>query len=91
MSTLLCSCVIWIGDMGQAIQVLIAVRMYQSMHNACEELRNFDPPGKKDSGRLYRIAMEKKGIFGHGGVPIEYARAQTETPAKEAWNHGWTR
>ncbi|KAH6678197.1 hypothetical protein B0J14DRAFT_316943 [Halenospora varia] len=66
-------------------------RMYQSMHSAMEELRNLDPPGKKDSGRLYRIALEKKGIFGHGGVPIEYARAQTDTPAKEPWNHGWTR
>ncbi|EHL00895.1 hypothetical protein M7I_3290 [Glarea lozoyensis 74030] len=67
------------------------IRMHQSMHRACEELRNFDAPGKKDSGRLYRIAMEKKGIFGHGGVPIEYARPQTDTPAREAWNHGWTR
>ncbi len=50
-----------------------------------------DPPGTKDAGRLYRIAMEKKGIFGKGGVPIEYARFQTDTPGKEAWNHGWTR
>ncbi|RDL42151.1 Uncharacterized protein BP5553_02130 [Venustampulla echinocandica] len=66
-------------------------RMYQSMHSACEELRLMDPPGSKDAGRLYRIAMEKKGIFGHGGVPIEYARAQTDTPAKEPWNHEWTR
>jgi len=66
-------------------------RMYLSMHRACEELRNLDPSGTKDSGRLYRIAMEKKGIFGHGGVPIEYARFQVDTPAKEAWNHGWTR
>lgn len=65
--------------------------MYQSMHNACELLRTMDTPGTKDAGRLYRIAMEKKGIFGHGGVPIEYARAQTDTPAREAWNHGWTR
>ncbi|TVY27361.1 hypothetical protein LHYA1_G002954 [Lachnellula hyalina] len=67
------------------------MRMYQSMHAACEELRLLDPPGTKDAGRLYRIAMEKKGIFGHGGVPIEYARAQTETPPREAWNHAWTR
>ncbi|PSS20290.1 hypothetical protein M430DRAFT_49982 [Amorphotheca resinae ATCC 22711] len=66
-------------------------RMYQSMHAACEELRTMDPPGSKDAGRLYRIAMEKKGIYGHGGVPIEYARLQTETPGKEPWNHGWTR
>ncbi|TVY54657.1 hypothetical protein LCER1_G005804 [Lachnellula cervina] len=67
------------------------MRMYQSMHAACEELRLLDPPGTKDAGRLYRIAMEKKGIFGHGGVPIEYARAQTETPGREPWNHSWTR
>ncbi|EMF11557.1 uncharacterized protein SEPMUDRAFT_165031 [Sphaerulina musiva SO2202] len=40
-------------------------------------------------GRLYRIAMLKDDIW--KGVPIEYARIQTETPAKEGWNHGWTR
>ncbi|KAG4419643.1 hypothetical protein IFR04_007240 [Cadophora malorum] len=67
------------------------MRMYQSIHSACEELRTMDPPQAKDAGRLYRIAMEKKGIFGKGGVPIEYARFQTDTPGKEAWNHGWTR
>lgn len=66
-------------------------RMYQSMHSACEELRILDAPGAKDAGRLYRIAMEKKGIFRHGGIPIEYARMQTDTPGAEAWNHGWTR
>lgn len=66
-------------------------RMYQSMHSAVEELRTMDPPGTKDAGRLYRIAVEKKGIFKPGGVPIEYARGQVETPGKEPWNHGWTR
>jgi large subunit ribosomal protein L40 len=66
-------------------------RMYQSMHAACEELRTMDPPGSQDAGRLYRVAMEKKGVFRHGGVPIEYARLQTDTPAEEPWNHGWTR
>lgn len=66
-------------------------RMYQSMHAACEELRTMDPPGSKDAGRLYRVAMEKKGIFRHGGVPIEYARLQTDTPGHEPWNHGWRR
>ena len=50
-----------------------------------------DPPGTKDAGRLYRIAMEKKGIFKHGGVPIEYARLQTDTPGRVPWNHDWTR
>lgn len=61
------------------------------MSLACEELRLLDPPGTKESGRLYRIAMLKKGIFREGGVPIEYAKAQVERPAREAWNHGWTR
>jgi len=33
--------------------------------------------------------MEKKGIW--GGVPIEYARAQTDTPARNGWDYSWTR
>jgi len=61
------------------------------MQAACEELRNLDPQGTKDAGRLFRIAMGKQGIFRAGGVPIEYARAQTETPATEAWDHNWKR
>lgn len=70
--------------------LLYLYSMYQSMHGACEELRTMDPPGSKDAGRLYRVAMEKKGVFRHGGVPIEYARLQTDTPAREPWNHDWT-
>ncbi|OTB05533.1 hypothetical protein M426DRAFT_319804 [Hypoxylon sp. CI-4A] len=66
-------------------------RMYQSMHNACEELRKTSGPGTRDEGYLYRVAMEKKGAYGYNSVPIEYARPQTETPAREPWNHGWTR
>jgi large subunit ribosomal protein L40 len=66
-------------------------RQYQSMHAACEELRMLQGPGEKEAGRLYRIAMEKKGVFRQGSVPIEYARAQTDTPGREPWNHGWTR
>lgn len=66
-------------------------RMYQSTHSAMEALRNLDEPGTPNAGRLYRIALEKKGIWGHGGVPIEYARMQTDTPGREPWNHGWTR
>ncbi|KAI0882818.1 uncharacterized protein GGS22DRAFT_168872 [Annulohypoxylon maeteangense] len=66
-------------------------RMYNSMNTACEELRKMSGPGARPEGYLYRVAMEKKGIYGHGGIPIEYARAQTETPAREPWNHGWTR
>ncbi|KAI0011581.1 hypothetical protein F4779DRAFT_572304 [Xylariaceae sp. FL0662B] len=66
-------------------------RMYQSMHNACEELRKTSGPGTRDEGYLYRVAMEKKGHYGHDGIPIDYARPQTETPAREPWNHGWKR
>lgn len=56
---------------------------------------------------MYRIAMrkdfvaegEEKRADGEGlkerdvweGVPIEYARIQTESPPREGWNHGWTR
>jgi large subunit ribosomal protein L40 len=78
--------------MKNLANIMSGDRMYQSIHSACEELRLLDD-GKdgKEGSRLYRIAMEKKGIFGHGGVPIEYARYQTDTPGKEAWNHGWTR
>lgn len=43
----------------------------------------------KDVGRLYRIAMEKKGIW--DSVPIEYARIQTDGPPKDGWNHEWSR
>jgi large subunit ribosomal protein L40 len=60
-------------------------RMYQSMHETMEVLRTMD------AGRLYRVALEKKGIFGKGGLPVEYARLQTDTPGKEAWDHSWTR
>jgi large subunit ribosomal protein L40 len=66
-------------------------RMHQSIHEAMEALRTLDTPGTKDAGRLYRIALEKKGLFKQGGVPIEYARYQVDTPAKQPWNHGWTR
>lgn len=61
------------------------------MHNAMEELGTISSPDGKDVGRLYRIANEKKGVYGPNGVPIEYARAQVETPAREAWDHSWTR
>ncbi|KAI0485003.1 hypothetical protein GGR56DRAFT_616503 [Xylariaceae sp. FL0804] len=65
-------------------------RMYRSMHNACEELRHTSGPGLRDEGFLYRVALEKKGVYGHNAVPIEYARLQTETPARVPWNHDWT-
>ncbi|KAF2210763.1 hypothetical protein CERZMDRAFT_69335 [Cercospora zeae-maydis SCOH1-5] len=80
-------------------------RQYNSMAEACEQLRLIDGDGMtheeriklgqkpivspQAEGRLYRLAMLKNGIW--KGVPIEYARIQTETPAREGWNHGWTR
>ncbi|KND87535.1 hypothetical protein TOPH_07796 [Tolypocladium ophioglossoides CBS 100239] len=66
-------------------------RMHAGMFNACEELRKTVGPAERGEGYLYRVAMEKKGIYGLHGVPIEYARFQTDTPAKEAWNHDWKR
>ncbi|KAK5996685.1 hypothetical protein PT974_02025 [Cladobotryum mycophilum] len=66
-------------------------RMHAGMYNACEELRKTVGPGSRDEGYLYRVAMEKKGVYGLEGVPIEYARFQTENPAKEPWNHDWKR
>lgn len=66
-------------------------RMHAGMFNACEELRRTVGPGSRGEGYLYRVAMEKKGVYGLEGVPIEYARFQTDTPPKEAWNHDWKR
>jgi large subunit ribosomal protein L40 len=65
-------------------------RMRQGMYEACEELRRTAGPGKRPEGYLYRVAMEKKGVYGPSGIPVEYARLQTDTPAKVAWNHEWT-
>ncbi len=65
------------------------MRQYQSISSACEALRLTSGPGTRGEGYLYRVAMEKKGVYGLEGVPIEYARAQTETPATVAWNHDW--
>ncbi|KAI1172784.1 hypothetical protein F4777DRAFT_491469 [Nemania sp. FL0916] len=72
-------------------QELELERMWQSMRGACEALRNTSGPGTRGEGALYRIAMLKHGVYGHNAVPIEYARPQTETPARKAWNHEWTR
>ncbi|KAI2628406.1 hypothetical protein GGS21DRAFT_242382 [Xylaria nigripes] len=66
-------------------------RMYQSMYYACEELRKTKGPGFRTEGYLYRVAMEKHGMYGHNAIPIEYARLQTETPPRQAWNHDWKR
>lgn len=45
--------------------------------------------GGKEVGRLYRAAMMKRNTW--GSVPIEYARLQVDFPAREGWNHEWTR
>ena len=65
------------------------MRQYQSISAACEALRLTSGPGTRGEGYLYRVALEKKGVYGLDGVPIEYARAQTETPATVPWNHDW--
>jgi len=74
------------------------------MYSACEALRLLDadgmnaeerakigePPNEgRDVGRLYRIAMIKKGVW--DGLPIEYARIQTDSPPRNGWNNEWTR
>ncbi|KAH7131487.1 hypothetical protein B0J13DRAFT_562682 [Dactylonectria estremocensis] len=66
-------------------------RMYSGMYNACEELRKTVGPSGRGEGYLYRVAMEKKGVWGTEAVPIEYARFQTEFPGPQAWNHEWKR
>ncbi|KAI0204840.1 hypothetical protein F4808DRAFT_312316 [Astrocystis sublimbata] len=66
-------------------------RNWQGMRNACEELRTTSGPGGREEGYLYRVAMEKHAMYGHNALPIEYARPQTETPARQPWNHEWTR
>jgi large subunit ribosomal protein L40 len=43
----------------------------------------------KDVGRLFRLAMEKKGVW--QGVPIESTRIQTEAPGRDGWDYGWRR
>ncbi|KAL2052455.1 hypothetical protein ABVK25_007327 [Lepraria finkii] len=74
-------------------------RQYNAMRGAMEELRL----GVGDGGRLYRQAVSRKGIYGglkvgemdgvvtNGGIPVEYARAQTDGPPRVGWDHSWTR
>lgn len=61
--------------------------------SATRELEHIDVRAaaerQKEVGRLYRTAMLKTGVW--DGVPIEYARAQTETPPRNGWDHAWTR
>ncbi|KAK2053808.1 hypothetical protein LY76DRAFT_597520 [Colletotrichum caudatum] len=67
------------------------LRVHNSMYAANEELRSTAGPGTREEGWLYRVAQEKKGVYGPGAVPIEYARYQSEFPARQAWNHEWKR
>jgi large subunit ribosomal protein L40 len=60
------------------------MRQYQSMQEACEELRT----GAGDGGKLFRVSMNKKGIF-TDMFPIEYARMQTDSPPSDGWNYDW--
>lgn len=70
----------------------VLMQQHQSMANACEELRNTEGPGTREMGYLYRVAMQKHGVYGLKSIPIEYAsRALVETPARQAWNHEWKR
>ncbi len=67
-------------------------RQYNAMREACEALRLIGDDGTPDGpnvGRLYRIAMGKQGVW--QGIPIEYARIQTDYPSKDGWNHDWKR
>lgn len=41
-------------------------------------------PDLREEGYLNLVAMEKKGVWGTEGVPIEYARFQTQHPGKVA-------
>ncbi len=50
-----------------------------------------DPPEAEDAGRLYRQAMQKDDVYGHEAMPMEYARAQTDTLGSTPWHHDWTR
>jgi large subunit ribosomal protein L40 len=78
-------------------------RQYHAMRDACEALRLMDENGisvtenvaaaeRKNVGRLYRVAMEKKSVWGaDGGFPIDYARNMTDYPSRTGWDHEWTR
>ena len=74
-------------------------RQYNSMREAMEELRL----NMGDGGRLYRQAADRRGLYGgpvvdknasvvpNGGVPLEYARTQTDGPPKMGWDEEWTK
>ncbi len=65
------------------------------MRDACEELR----VGAGDGGRLFRKAMMKTGVWGLGGVPMEYSRGMVDYVGSvdglgkgtKVWDAGWKR
>ena len=74
------------------------------MRDACEELRIGVGDGGRlyrqamvKKGVYGGVATHKgegEGLVERGregGVPVEYARAQTEGPSREGWNEGWMR
>lgn len=81
----------------RAAQQQDLVNLYESMRDAMEALRvigddgvaRIPGEGGRDQGRLFRAAMGKQGV--RRGAPIEYARSQTEYPARMGWDHGWRR
>jgi large subunit ribosomal protein L40 len=74
-------------------------RQWNSMRDACEELR----VGAGDGGRLFRKAMMKTGVWGHDGIPIEYSRGMMDWVGSvgvgsgaglgkaRIWDHEWKR
>lgn len=78
---------------------------YTAIRAAMEELRV--GVAAQDGGKLYRQAMQRQGLMGglkvglseegpwknvaNGGIPLEYARAQVDTPSRKGWNHEWVR
>ena len=65
------------------------MRMQQSMEMALEELWRTSGPGTRSEGYLYRMAIMKARVWSLNAIPIEYARMQTDTPPRLAWDHEW--
>lgn len=65
------------------------MRMQQGISCALEELRRTSGPGTRPEGSLFYRAIERPGLWDMDAIPIEYARMQTDTPARIAWDHEW--